>query len=92
MAPYDVASNICSALLLGPGEEKRYITTWGMAFLLNTFGLESLQIIGRKAFFILVITRFNKSFMKAQESLARGFLRTSTRPTLSLLLLRRASV
>ena len=24
---------------LGPGEEKRYITTWGMAFLLNTFGL-----------------------------------------------------
>ena len=47
MAPYDVVSNISEALNLGPGEEKRYITTWGMAFLLNTFGLESLQIIGR---------------------------------------------
>ena len=31
----------CGVLIynyLGPGEEKRYITTWGMAFLLNTFG------------------------------------------------------
>ena len=92
MAPYDVASNICQDLNLGPGEEKRYITTWGMAFLLNTFGLESLQIIGRKAFFILVITRFKKSFMKAQESLAGGVLRTGTRLTLSLLLLLHASV
>jgi hypothetical protein len=65
---------------LGPGEEKRYITTWGMAFLLNTFGLESLQIVGRKSFFILVITKFNKSFMKTQESLAGGFLRTRHSP------------
>jgi hypothetical protein len=31
-------------------------------------------IVGRKAFFILVITRFNKSFMKTAESLARGVL------------------
>ena len=27
-------------------------------------------IVGRKAFFILVITKFNKSFMKTAESLA----------------------
>ena len=43
--------------------------------------LESLQIVGRKAFFILVITKFNKSFMKTQESLVGGVSRTSTRPT-----------
>ena len=50
---------------LGPGEEDRYISTWGMAFLINTFGLESLQVVGRKAFFIFVITKFQKSFAKA---------------------------
>ena len=61
---------------LGPGEEDRYISTWGMAFLINTFGLESLQVVGRKAFFIFVITKFQKSFAKAQESL--GWYETYT--------------
>ena len=58
------------------GEEDRYISTWGMAFLINTFGLESLQVVGRKAFFIFVITKFQKSFAKAQESL--GWYETYT--------------
>ena len=49
-------------------------------------------IVGRKAFFILVITKFNKSFMKTAESLAGGVLRTRTRPTFSLLVLLRESV
>ena len=42
---------------LGPGEESRYITTWGIGFVINNFGSESLKIIGRKAFFILIITK-----------------------------------
>ena len=54
---------------LGPGEESTYITTWGMAFLINNFGLESMKIIGRKAFFILIITNVKKTFMKAAEAL-----------------------
>jgi hypothetical protein len=54
---------------MGPGEESVYISNWGMAFVVNTFGLESLQIIGRKAFFMVVVTRFKKSFMRAQEAL-----------------------
>ena len=29
---------------LGADEESRYIATWGMAFLVNTFGVESLQV------------------------------------------------
>ena len=54
---------------LGPGEESRYITTWGIGFVINNFGLESLKIIGRKAFFILIITKGKKTFMKAAEAL-----------------------
>ena len=54
---------------LGPGEESTYITTWGMAFLINNFGLESMKIIGRKAFFIFIITNVQKTFMKAAEAL-----------------------
>jgi hypothetical protein len=34
----------------------------------------------RKAFFILVITKFNKSFMKTQESLARGGIKNKHSP------------
>ena len=55
---------------LGPGEESQYITTWGMAFLLNTFGVESLQIIGRKAFFILIVGKASKLFAKRAEILS----------------------
>jgi hypothetical protein len=54
---------------MGPGEESVYISNWGMAFVVNTFGIESLQIIGRKAFFIFVVGKFKKQFMKAQEAL-----------------------
>ena len=61
---------------LGPGEEDRYISTWGMAFLINTFGLESVYIVSRKVIFIYVITKFQKSFAKAQESL--GWYETYT--------------
>ena len=61
---------------LGPGEEDRYISTWGMAFLINTFGLESVYIVSRKVVFIYVITKFQKSFAKAQESL--GWYETYT--------------
>ena len=55
---------------LGPGEEDLYIQIWGMAFLINTFGLEALILISRKAFFIYVIGNFKNSFMKAAELLA----------------------
>ena len=61
---------------LGPGEEAAYITTWGTGFLINTFGLESMKIIGRKAFFMLFIAKFKKSFMKAADAL--GWYETYT--------------
>ena len=55
---------------LGPGEESTYISTWGTAFLINTFGIESLKVVGRKMFFLYVITTFKKGFMKAADTLA----------------------
>ena len=55
---------------LGPGEESTYISTWGTAFLINTFGIESLKVVGRKMFYIYVITTFRKGFMKAADTLA----------------------
>ena len=61
---------------LGPGEESKYIETWGMAFLINTFGLEALIVVSRKMFFIYVITNFKKGFMKAADSL--GWYETYT--------------
>jgi len=44
--------------------------------LINTFGLESVYIVSRKVIFIYVITKFQKSFAKAQESL--GWYETYT--------------
>ena len=61
---------------LGPGEESAYISAWGTAFLINTFGIESLKVVGRKMFFIYVITNFKKGFMKAADSL--GWYETYT--------------
>jgi len=61
---------------LGPGEESAYIAAWGTAFLINTFGIESLKIVGRKMFFLYVITSFKKGFMKAAETL--GWYETYT--------------
>jgi hypothetical protein len=55
---------------LGEGEETAYIIAWGAAFAANTFGLESVKIIGRKALFLVFIETFNARFRsKRAESL-----------------------
>ena len=61
---------------LGPGEEDAYISQWGMAFLISTFGVESIFIVGRKTIFIFIITKLRRKFMKAAEAL--GWYETYT--------------
>ena len=51
---------------MGDGEETAYIVAWGAAFAIDTFGLESVKIIGRKALFILIIDVFKASFGSAK--------------------------
>ena len=47
---------------MGAGEEGAYITTWGMTFLLVNFGLLSLLIVGRKAFYKTFYNTWRKMF------------------------------
>ena len=47
---------------MGAGEEGAYITTWGMTFLLVNFGLLSLVIVGRKAFYKTFYNTWRKMF------------------------------
>ena len=51
---------------MGDGEETAYIVAWGAAFAINTFGLESVKIVGRKALFILIIDVFKARFGSAK--------------------------
>ena len=45
---------------LGPGEEEAFIRAWGITFLVNNFGVESVAVIGRKAFFIWIVEKMNR--------------------------------
>ena len=53
---------------LGPGEERTYMSVWAMTFLVNTFGVEALQQVGRKALFMYMLQRAN-GFMKTRAAL-----------------------
>lgn len=48
---------------LGEGEERKFMTAWGVTFLINTFGLESMAVIARKAVFIWFVEKMHR-FMK----------------------------
>ena len=55
---------------LGEGEETAYIIAWGAAFAANTFGLESVKIVGRKALFMVFVQTFKaRCGSKRAESL-----------------------
>ena len=41
------------------GEEQTYMSVWAMTFLVNTFGVEALQQVSRKALFMYVMQRAN---------------------------------
>ena len=45
---------------MGAGEEKTFIRTWGLTFLVHTFGLQSLMMFGRKAAFMWVVDRVSR--------------------------------
>ena len=45
---------------MGAGEETAYIIAWGTAFAVNNFGLESVKIIARKAFFMVFVEYVGK--------------------------------
>lgn len=45
---------------LGPGEETAFLHAWGITFLVNNFGVESIAVIWRKAFFIWIVEKMNR--------------------------------
>ena len=56
-AAIQIGFSFCRALRFG--EEQTYMSVWAMTFLVNTFGVEALQQVSRKALFIYVMQRAN---------------------------------